>query len=87
MKLVKLNRRFKMFREHGHTVALRFDGWSKLVTPIEQVCRQRLGSEYKNFSWTGRFGSADRAGQRPYWISFRSESDATLVLLSVDLTK
>ena len=88
MKVVKLNRRFKMFREHGHVVALRFHGWSNMIAPYERACRQKLGSEYKNFSWSGHFGtSKGRSDVRPYWITFRNEADLTLVLLSVDLTK
>ena len=87
MKVVKLNRRFKMFKEHGHVVALRFSTWSKLIAPCEQVCRSRLGSEYRNFSWSGHFGSPGRDGCRPYWITFRNEADLTLVLLSANLTQ
>lgn len=88
MKVVKLNRKFKMFREHGHVVALRFHGWSKLIAPVEKICRERLGYQYKNFSWSGHFGtSKGRSDVRPYWITFRNEADLTLVLLSADLTK
>ena len=88
MKIVKLNRRFKMFREHGHTVAMRFNGWSKQISAYESACRARLGSEYKNNSWSGHFGTRNgRTDFRPYWITFRNESDLTLVLLSADLTK
>jgi hypothetical protein len=80
-----------MFREHGHTVALRFSSWSRLITPCEKVCRDRLGSEGwwpSNSQWYTYFG--DRNGcntSRPYWITFRNESDLTLVLLSANLTK
>lgn len=88
MKVVKLNRRFKMFKEHGHTVAMRFNGWSKQISAYESACRARLGSEYKNFSWSSHYGTrSGRVEARPYWITFRNEADLTLVLLSVDLTK
>lgn len=88
MKIVKLNGRYKMFREQGHTVALRFNGWSKLIAPYERACRERLGSQYKNYSWSGHFGTrSGRNDVRPYWISFRNEADLTLVLLCADLTK
>lgn len=77
-----------MFREHGHTVALRFNGWSKDIPLYESVCRSRLGSEYKNYSWSSHFGTRNgHTDNRPYWITFRKESDLTLVLLSADLTK
>ena len=90
MKIVKLNRRFKRFKEAGHTVALRFDTWSQQSLTVEQVCRDRLGSMYVNgASWDGYFGKGQRSyySQRPYWISFRNEKDLTLVLLSVNLTQ
>lgn len=91
MKLVKLNRRFRQFKEHGHTVALRFDTWSQDALKIEAQCRSKLGGSgwVRSGRWTayrgkkgdGRFGSA------PVWISFRNESDVTLVLLCTDLTE
>jgi len=88
MKTVKLNSRFKMFRKYGHVVALRFNGWSNMIAPYERACRERLGSEYKNYSWSGHFGTrSGRVDARPYWITFRNESDLTLVLLSVNLTQ
>ena len=77
-----------MFKEHGHTVAMRFDGWSQQIAVYQSVCQSRLGSEYKNFSWSSHFGTRNsRTDIRPYWITFRNESDLTLVLLSVQLTK
>jgi len=86
MKVVKLNRRFKMFKEHGHTVALRFNGWSKQIAAYESACRSRLGSEYKNFSWSSHYGSRNsRTDVRPYWITFRNEADLTMIMLSAKL--
>lgn len=75
-----------MFREHGHAVALRFDGWSKDIAVYEYVCRKRLGSEYKNFNWSGHFGTrSGRNDVRPYWITFRNEADLTMILLSATI--
>ena len=90
MKTVKLNRRFRQFREHGHVVALRFESWNNKANAVERVCRDRLeGSGWsRNQDWYSYTG--DRIGRRdvcPYWITFRRESDLTLVLLSTDLTK
>ena len=90
MKVVKLNRRFKKFKEDGHTVALRFNKYSPAtVRNIEDVCRLKLGFQYSfNSIWSGYFGCKNgRNSSRPYWISFRNEADLTLVLLSVDLTQ
>jgi len=90
MKLVKLNRRFKVFKEHGHTVALRFTVYGAKSQAYEKVCKSKLGGEGWNpqrgwYSYFGTRGGRDSA--RPFWISFRNEADATLVLLSADLTK
>lgn len=90
MKIVKLNRRFRQFKEHGHTVALRFpDGSSKKIRAIEKTCREKLsgGGWLREHTWYSYYGKAPSIGARPYWITFRNESDLTLVLLSVDLTK
>jgi len=93
MKIVKLNRRFRQFKEHGHTVALRFEGWTKKATEVEKVCREKLkGSGWlRDQNWYSYYGERnsryDRNIGRPYWITFRNEAELTLVLLSVDLTK
>ena len=90
MKIVKLNRRFKMFREHGHTIALRFTEFNRNASVIEKICKAtfRTSSWDAQGPWHGRFGHRpDPFSSRPYWISFRKESDLTLVLLSADLTK
>ena len=91
MKVIKLNRRFRQFKEHGHTVALRFDYWNPATIAVyEKICRARLrGHGYdRNADWAGYFGHAINGNTyRPYWITFRREADLTLVLLSADLTK
>ena len=89
MKVVKLNRRFKQFREHGHTVALRFDSWSKAAGAMERVVPDRLGGSGWNryADWCSYFGKSNgHSDRKTYWITFRRESDLTLVLLSANLT-
>lgn len=91
MKVVKLNRRFRQFCEHGHTVALRFEsGYNDKIKAIETACRQRLGGSgwLREHDWYSYYGKAPTNWQtRPYWITFRREADLTLVLLSVNLTQ
>jgi hypothetical protein len=85
MKIVKLNRRFRQFREHGHVVALRFEGHNKKSSEIEKVCRERLkgGGWSRDQDWYSYYGDRNsRYDARPYWITFRNEADLTLVLLS-----
>jgi hypothetical protein len=89
MKIVKLNRRFRQFKEHGHTVALRFEGCTKKATAVEKVCREKLrgGGWSRNQDWYSYYGDRNsRYDARPYWITFRNEAELTLVLLSADLT-
>lgn len=91
MKIVKLNRRFKQYKEHGHTIALKFsNGYSKDAGRIEKVCRDRFDSAgwMPEHDWYHYYGSrSGRYDVRPYWITFRNEADLTLVLLSSDLTQ
>ena len=87
MKVVKLNRRFRQFREHGHTVGLRFPSYTESV-PYEITVRTRLDpGGGRHDLWYSYFGHGRVDGYRPYWITFRNETDATLVVLSTDLTK
>ena len=90
MKVVRLNRRFKQFRDHGHTVALRFPHWTDTASRVEKIAVSRLGGSAWNRdgAWCGYFGASNgHSDRRTYWITFRRESDLTLVLLSADLTK
>ena len=90
MKVVKLNRRFRQFREAGHVVALRFTGYGAQSIAYEKLCRQRLGGNSwdRSADWCGYFASRNgHSDRRTYWITFRNPADLTLVLLSADLTK
>jgi len=89
MKIVKLNRRFKQYKEHGHTVALRFNGWSQKSQVIENLCKDRLGSHgwLPQSDWHHYFGDRPRRdAPRPYWITFRNEADLTMIMLSATLS-
>ena len=90
MKVVKLNRRFRQFKEHGHTVALRFaNGYSDEIRAVEKACRDRLKTAgwLREHDWYAYYSKSRDGLARSYWITFRRESDLTLVLLSADLTK
>ena len=91
MKVVKLNRRFRQFKEHGHTIGLKFPhGHTPDSVAIEKACRARLSDNgwSRNHGWFSYYGDRpSRDAVRPYWITFRNESDATLVLLCANLTK
>ena len=90
MKVVKLNRRFKQFRDNGHTVAIRFPCYNVRAGRIEKFVKQRLGGHGydRQADWCGYFGAANgHSDRKTYWITFRNEADLTLVMLSLDLTK
>lgn len=93
MKIVKLNRRFKQFKEHGHVVALRFNEYNIKARDIEATCRLKFrgGGWSRNENWYSYYGDRnsryERDASRPYWITFRNEAELTLVLLCTDLTE
>lgn len=89
MKLVKLNRRYKAFKDWGHTWAFRWDGYDpKSCNVVESIMKEMYGSQYrwneKEYrDWRATFGSPRRNGPRPYWVSFKDESVASVVLLKL----
>jgi hypothetical protein len=90
MKLVKLNRRHKAFKEYGHQWAFRWNSYDTKTCPrVEGIMQDLHGSQWrwnKNESriWQANFGHVTRGNSyRPYWISFTDEADATVVLLQV----
>jgi hypothetical protein len=85
MKIIKLNRRYRIFNEHRYQAGLRFNTYSNNAREIENSCRERLGPS--DSSWTGYFGKRNVYAATPYFIMFRKESDLSFVLLCTDLTK
>jgi len=86
MKIIKLNRRYKAFKDQGHTVGLRFDSWSAEAGPYEKYLTKLYGSQYayNNNEWCGTFGSRpSRNEPRPYFITMRDEKVLTAMLLAV----
>jgi hypothetical protein len=93
MKTIRLNRRYKLYKEHGYQVGLKFtDYYTKAgqakVQAVETACR-------KMFSNSGWFpGTSDWTGYRQparvdrpatYFIMFRRESDMTMALLKAQV--
>ena len=90
MKLVKLNRRYKAFKEYGHQWAFRWESYdTKDCAKVERIMQDMHGSQYrwdKNASraWQASFGHPTRGNSyRPYWVSFTDEHDATVILLKL----
>ena len=91
MKVIKLNRRYKVYKEQGYQAGLRFDNWCDDARVIEKTCRERLetsGYWPTTSNWYGYFGKKrDGIGPNPYFIMFQKESDLSFVLLCADLTR
>ena len=88
MKVIKLSKRYKLYKE-GYTHALRFIKWdTSLAHSIEMKMEDMLGSQYnwrKSNAWRGTFGSKKdpKTGYKPYYIAVRNESHLTMALLSI----
>lgn len=86
MKLIKLNRRYKMYYE-GFTHALRWDRWEfDDIKPYEKSIQNLYGYMSYNYSrsaWVSAFGSSvDRkTGYKPYFIYVRNENMLTMTML------
>ena len=89
MKVVKLDRRFRQFKQHGHVIAVRCKSWLEEGVPLEKICMAKLGGRYymPDNDWYAYFGKDNGRDNRPYWITFRREADLSFVLLSAGLTK
>jgi hypothetical protein len=87
MRLVKLNRRHKAHKELGHNWAFRWNSYDpNEVYKVEKVLQSIHGSQYSynQTVWKSGFGCPARGNSyRTYWVSFRNEADATVVLLQM----
>ena len=83
MKVVKLNRRFRMHKEHGHEVALRFSTWGDRAREVERVTKDTFGTQY---TWSSTYETwcGSRTSSRPYWITFRNPADLTLIMMKLN---
>jgi len=87
MKIIKLNRRYKQFKEHGHVAGIRFPTWNDRAQAVERVFREITKSSgwARNGSWYGYFGKVGRrTAARPYFITVCDESLLTMALLKVN---
>ena len=78
VKVIKLNRRFKLYKEHGMEHAIRFSSWDKKAGEVESFMRQHFGSEWvwgsnKQTQWKSHWGKVNRDQPRPYFIGVRDE--------------
>jgi hypothetical protein len=83
MKLVKLNKTHRLYHD-GFTHAFRFDRYDNEASRLERLLHDRFGSSYQyNATWQLRFGHKPKSGgNRVIWLGLKTESMATMVLLS-----
>lgn len=75
-KVIKLNWRFKLYKEHGMTHAIRFNTWDVNVGQVQLFMREHFGSEWvrgNNRQWKTHWGTSVRNNPRPYFIGVRDE--------------
>ena len=90
MKLVKLDRRYKSHKQFGHNWAFVFSRWGKSARLVEIIFskmygdQQHRGHNHGQVDWRGTFQSKRVNDFRPYIVSFKNQSDATVVLLQLD---
>jgi hypothetical protein len=89
MKVVKLNRRFAMYKDHGHEVALRFSAYTDKVRAVERTAQSLFGSQYAHWDkyphWRSYFGKASgHTPNRPFWITFRNPAHLTMLMLKLE---
>lgn len=87
MKIVKLNRRFNLYRD-GFTHALRWDQWEyNKIDPYEKAFAKLYGGakyNYREANWAAMFGGKRGTnGFKPYFIYVRSEAMISAAMLGV----
>jgi len=86
MKVIKLNRRYKMY-EYGFTHAFRWERWEfNDIRPYERSLINLYGVQsydYQRSSWISVFGSSTnkKTGYKPYYLYVRGEPMLTATLL------
>ena len=84
MKVIKLNRRYKLYKEHGYQVGLKFDCWDTDARAVENICKEMFGCKQWDpgkSDWYEYFGKRVVFGSTPYWIMLRKESHLSMVML------
>ena len=93
MKTIRLNRRYKLYKEHGYQVGLKFADYytntsQKKVQAIETACRNMFGNSgwyAGNSDWTSYRQPARMNQPAVYFIMFRREADMTMILLKAQV--
>ena len=100
MKLVKLNRTHKIFRDDGCVYAWRFEGFCQEATRLEKILENRFGHQYSGKGckkWASRYGANARhtfkienlnrtytISRSVYWVGIKDPVDLTFLLLKIN---
>ena len=84
MRIVKLNSRHTLYKEHRFEYALRFESWTTDAQKYEFAASKAFGSQWNmcprwKTHWTKPNG---RTRSRPYWIGVQNEAMLTQILLT-----
>lgn len=92
MKVVKLDRRHKLYHE-GFTHAVKFPSWSSEACRYELTMKKLYPNEYRptgkgTYNWRGNEEWTYHWPQRTtYWIGVKHESTITQLMLSISYTE
>ena len=100
MKLVKLHKGHKLFRNEGCTYAWKFHGFCREASELEQFLIDKFGNRYSRAGskrWASGYGANarvtfkiegfDRTYTRSssiYWVGIKDPQDLTLLLLQIN---
>jgi hypothetical protein len=85
MKIIKLDRRHKFYRENDMRYAIKFDhanGWPNYM-PYEQWIRERLGHHNWGITSEWMSGWPTMYGSRNYYIAVKDPSILTMMALAL----
>jgi hypothetical protein len=85
-KVIKLDKRYKNYRKHGHTIGLKFVNWyPKKASDIENFLRKSYGDRYVRYPkwdwYIGKYSNDHRC--HPYYVTLRDESMLMMLMLAV----
>jgi hypothetical protein len=91
MKIIKLDRRYNVYREYNHVVAMRFPSVAESI-PYRRALAEYLplkhGEAYYDIDtrWQGWYSTKVNrfTRARPYFFSFRDERDLLILRLVMD---
>jgi hypothetical protein len=76
IKVIKLNGRYKLYKDYQMSHAIRFGSWSTEAGKVESFLRERYGSEYnwnRQHVWKTHWGKSASHEPRPFYIGVRDE--------------